>query len=180
MRKLKRKLSLVVAVICCLIFSSGGIAFAYGTPTGKWPSGSLPRYCLSGSVSGTPNWSSWISTNVSKWNAITGSNKPIWSNGPGGCNMAIGKLNVGGCGLSNRTYVSGIIQYSYYDYNSGSAFWRGTNTGGCNFDWTTLHEFAHCNGHEHSGVSTAVMWGADNARTAYQTDDINAVRANYP
>lgn len=182
MRRLGSSIAIVIVFLLTMI-SGATSSYAYGTPFGHWSysttSTTQASYCVSGTVSAHTSWPSFISSDVGKWNAVTGAHQVHWSPGPGGCAIIFNTGNVGDCGVTNWSISGGVITSATSRYNTGTAYWRGTDTGGCNFDYTTLHEFGHANGLAHSTLTTAVMYGTDNAKTSYQADDINAIRANY-
>ena len=65
-------------------------------------------------------------------------------------------------------------------YSNSKTYYLPGSSGNCGLYWTTLHEFGHSQGLQHTTVSTAVMWKADNGTTSLQPDDIAGLRARYP
>lgn len=139
MRRSIRRVVAVLLISSCATLVGPRLAFGYGTPVAHWPrTGGNFAYCLSSSLtSAHPGWRDYISSDVSKWNAVSGAgSKPRWLQPPGTCSVTFTNLNTTGCGLTSWTPASGTLTYASIRYNNGVKYWRGTNTGGCNFDYS--------------------------------------------
>lgn len=129
-------------------------------------------YCYSTSVAAHTSWLTYIAQDVGKWNGLrtTTVYSPVFTAGCNGHNATdflFANLGAGLCGSASNNHVY---------YNTAKTYGgRNGVVGQCNFDWTTLHEWGHTLGVEHSCQSGAVMWYADNGVTNLTTDDKNAI-----
>ena len=132
------------------------------------------------------DWINAIQGRVNTYNAIvTTGAKPVWTRrGTTSCstqeivwNQAA--LAAGLCRYTTVSTSGSDGAHATISFSSSKTYHLPGSPGNCGLFYTTLHEFGHSQGLEHTTVSSAVMWGTDNGVTAMQEDDILGLKARY-
>lgn len=163
-------------------------AQAWTLDTFKWNIGTSGTYCLASTV--TAHGLDWINTiqgRVNSYNAVSTTGvKPTWTRtGTTSCstqqiiwNQA--SLAAGLCGYTLVSTSGSSAVHATISYSSSKTYYLPGSSGNCGLYYTTLHEFGHSQGLQHTTINTAVMWNIDNGATSLQSDDIAGLRARYP
>jgi len=108
---------------------------------------------------------------------------PTWTQSTSGCSVNFSRVALApnNCGFTTITWnnSTGKLTHAEVEYNTNKSYPTSGSSGGCNFHWTTLHEFGHSQGLRHSKVSTAVMYKFNNGAGSYQPDDKSSISCSY-
>ena len=177
---MRRKL--IVLVIALFMLTHAAPADAYALKPYRWTASSVTYY-LDYTVTDHSSWPGYIAQYSAKWKAAE-SASPTLVRGYNGSLAPIyvyqGRLaDATSCGHTETNFSGSSINYTSIGYSDTHGYGiNGSTSTTCDLPQTTMHEFGHALGLDHS-YSGTVMYKMVAALHNLTGDDINGIQMRY-